>query len=404
MDAFISHSSHDKAAALKLAAALEQTGLDVWIDHDDLPLGALLRPQLQQAIANCNSLLLLWSAAAAESRWVASELLSALHLERRIIPCPLDHTPLPRCLRQLVHSGANVTDPAAVERLARAVRAGASDTPLDGTPLGGTPLGGTPLGDTPLGGTPLGGLAPVWRAQEANLRQAAEQIARAQRAGLDRLLRRQLEAARAHHAAAAGLLRQAQARWPSDLTLIKLGAYQQKNAYMVNHWEALQAGQPPDDPLLRAAEAGFFKVLFIDPLDPEALDGLASVLMLEHEIEAAIFFDCRAVLLAALQGWRYQEAKVNLRQLWRQRPPHNRLEVTVYQSLQEAGAEAQASADEGDDLLRQGALRAALERYEQALVLDPGLVRAHVYRGAALQQPGLTAGQLGAWRYPGRPR
>ena len=99
MDAFISHASKDTPMAVQIEEALEDDGLQVWLDHSEIRLGALLRRELQTAIKNSHILILLWSKAAAKSRWVAAEVLTAFHLDRFIVACVYDNTPLPYFFR-----------------------------------------------------------------------------------------------------------------------------------------------------------------------------------------------------------------------------------------------------------------------------------------------------------------
>ncbi|MCB1815716.1 MAG: tetratricopeptide repeat protein [Candidatus Competibacteraceae bacterium] len=316
---------------------------------------------MQSAIENCRAVVLMWSAAAAETRWVASELLSAIHLARRVIPYCMDDTPLPHCLGKLAYITASTDVSVAVSRLLTAIQATDIGTPL----------------------------VPLMRAAAPELREALEQVTRGQQLELELLQKRKLAESKAVHEKVATVVCKAEEVWPHDPEIIKRAAYHRKNEYMLEHWNALQAGQAPqNDPLLRAAETGFFKVLFIDPMDCDGLDGLASVLMLEQDIEAAIFFDSQTVLRAALQGIDYSAAKQNLQTLWRYRSPQGELEVIIRQSLYSRRAESDQHAETADRKLHEGDPQAALKSYEHALILDPGHVHAHVYRGAALQQLG----------------
>jgi hypothetical protein len=103
MDAFISHASEHKPVALKLLAVLEAEGLSGWVDQENLRAGSLLRSGLHRALEDRRVLILLWSRTAAASRWVAAELLTALHLRHSTVPCILDDTPLPSYLRKVRH-------------------------------------------------------------------------------------------------------------------------------------------------------------------------------------------------------------------------------------------------------------------------------------------------------------
>jgi hypothetical protein len=95
MDTFISHSSKDTVLAARTEELLEEDGLKVWLDHSEIRLRALLRPELQTAIKNSCVLVLLWSQAAAKSRWVAAEVVTAFHLNRFILTCVRGNVELP---------------------------------------------------------------------------------------------------------------------------------------------------------------------------------------------------------------------------------------------------------------------------------------------------------------------
>jgi len=51
VDAFISHSSRNRAAAGRLEKMLEAEGLEVWLDDSEIHLGVLLVPGLIRAQA-----------------------------------------------------------------------------------------------------------------------------------------------------------------------------------------------------------------------------------------------------------------------------------------------------------------------------------------------------------------
>jgi len=46
---------------------------------------------------------------------------------------------------------------------------------------------------------------------------------------------------------------------------------------MVQHWDEIQAGRPPRDPVLIEAERRFFDAALVNPNDPSAINGLANV-------------------------------------------------------------------------------------------------------------------------------
>jgi hypothetical protein len=287
MDAFLSHSSRNAAVATRVHGGLTGAGLTVWFDDHDIEVGALLRAGLQAAIEQARVLVLLWSRAAADSRWINSEWIMAVRLDRYVVPCTLDDTPLPQCLQPTVALPIGRLRPATVDTLVRAVRQ--------------APRGRNRLGD-------------VMRSESAALRDTIDTLARAQQAVTDQLGRREL----ARAAGIQQLLDVAMARatetYRFDPRIGSLHGYHLKNAYMVKHWDAIQAGRAPADPLLAQAERRFFETLWLDPTDPDALNGLGSILILERELDAAAFFVRAAIDAAKARGIDpYEAAESDLR-------------------------------------------------------------------------------------------
>ena len=287
MDAFISHSSKNRSLAAKVEAGLAAAGFDVWLDDTDITLGALLRSELQASIDRCRVLVLLWSKAAAASRWINAEWLTAYHLDKFIVPCTLDDTALPQCLRPTVALPIARLSATALAKLVRAVR----DAPASRNPLG-----------------------PLMRSESRELNEAITMVANAQAALTHQLGARKLAEAAEVQALLDDVMARALAMWPLDPMIVNLDGYHLKNAYMVKHWDAIQAGRAPADALLERAERRFFETLSIDPTDPSALNGLGSVLILERELDAAEFFVTTAIAAAEAKGMAsYPPAEEDLR-------------------------------------------------------------------------------------------
>jgi hypothetical protein len=81
---------------------------------------------------------------------------------------------------------------------------------------------------------------------------------------------------------------------------------------MFKYWGAIQAGRAPKDPLLVRSERYFFEALCVDPEDPSALNGLGSILMFERELDAAEFFQSRAIAIVKRSGGNYAAAEHDL--------------------------------------------------------------------------------------------
>ena len=295
MDAFISHASQDIALAETIEEALERDGHSAWLDRSEIRLGALLRDELVTAIRGCCVVVLLWSKSAARSRWVASEILTAYHLGRFIVPCSVDTKPLPQFLQHDVHLDLRNNAADKLKILCRAVR----EAPRSANSV-----------------------PPPMSHQNRELQEVTRALAHGQRKEMDCLLDENLKVTREVHGAVDGLMREAEKRWPFDSMILNLAGYHRKNAYMLKHWDAIQAGRAPQDQLLLRAERRFFEALFVNPTDPSGLDGLGSVLMLEHELDAAEFFFTHAIAAARHQGGEYAEAQQNLALIrsYKQRP------------------------------------------------------------------------------------
>jgi hypothetical protein len=285
MNVFISHSSKDTAQAEQIERTLEKDGHDVWLDHSDIRLGVLLREELHSVIRKSRAIVLVWSKAAATSRWVAAEILVAFHLKRFIIPCVVDNTSLPQFLDNTVYLNFPANEKNALRNLRREI---------------------------PTVPKTANTFSKVISSQSADLQQAIQLIAHGQDVELERLGQRDLKGARETHTVVNTAMKKAEKAWRLDLMILNLAGYHRKNAYMLKHWDAIQAGRPPKDSLLRRAERLFFAALFVNPTDYAALNGLGSILILERELQAAGFFIRRAIASAKKKKIIYTEAEHDL--------------------------------------------------------------------------------------------
>lgn len=98
---FISYSSVDRQIVSAAARLLRAAGATVFQDITDLQFGDNWDQALQRAIAQCERVMVFWSAAAAQSAGVEREWRCALDAGKRIVPMSLDKTPLPPPLAAL---------------------------------------------------------------------------------------------------------------------------------------------------------------------------------------------------------------------------------------------------------------------------------------------------------------
>jgi hypothetical protein len=76
---FISHAGADWSAVANVVSRLQEYGLHIRLDRHELELGDSFLRFMEEALASCDYCLLLWSAAAAQSKWVRVEWEAAFH-------------------------------------------------------------------------------------------------------------------------------------------------------------------------------------------------------------------------------------------------------------------------------------------------------------------------------------
>lgn len=91
---FIAYSRKDESAVDKLERSLQAHGLATLRDRHILESGDDWQKRLELAIRKADAFIVVWSGAAATSRHVAAEISTAVGLDKRVVPCMLDDTPL----------------------------------------------------------------------------------------------------------------------------------------------------------------------------------------------------------------------------------------------------------------------------------------------------------------------
>jgi hypothetical protein len=130
--AFISHSSQDKAIAQKLASTLRDYEIDVWIDHEQIGLGASIPSKISEGLSKCDAILLLISSHYLQSRWCRAEYepLLAKEIESGrvfVIAVRLDNSELPVLLhaKRYADFRSGITD-TGIRELVESIGSGAS--------------------------------------------------------------------------------------------------------------------------------------------------------------------------------------------------------------------------------------------------------------------------------------
>ena len=283
-DAFFSHASEDSRVAARLVKFLETNSLTAWIDRSNVRFGSLLRNELHDAIRDSRTLVLVWSKAASKSRWVMAEILVAFHLNRFIIPCVLDETPLPQFLGNTAYVDRRREKSSLGAGICRSIR----EAPAHANDI-----------------------APLIASRPPAVQSLANGVAAAQY-GVLATITTDLKKAATANIAVDKRLRSLKKLAPLDVMVMNLSGYQCKNNYMIKHWQKIQAGQAPKDPLLIRAERYFFDTLSVNPRDESAINGIGSILFYERELQAAAFFQRRAIELAKQRGGNYEAAQHDL--------------------------------------------------------------------------------------------
>jgi hypothetical protein len=94
MKVFISHSWKNKTEAQKIADEIKAAGADLWLDANNLLPGQLIQETIDEVLGKIDVVILVWTHEASESGGVAAEVFTCSRLNKIIIPCLLDETPL----------------------------------------------------------------------------------------------------------------------------------------------------------------------------------------------------------------------------------------------------------------------------------------------------------------------
>src|SRR5690625_4092038 len=116
---FLSHSWEDKFFAHKLADALREHGVDVWIDDAEIGIGESLVEKVSHAIGEADFVAVILSRHSCQSGWVQKELYVAMTEEIagrhiKVLPILIEPCEIPVFLRDKLY--ADFTDPNAFDR------------------------------------------------------------------------------------------------------------------------------------------------------------------------------------------------------------------------------------------------------------------------------------------------
>jgi hypothetical protein len=264
---------------------LQAARITAWLDRNSIRFGALLGDELLEAIKDSRVAVLLWSKAAARSRWVATEILTAYHTKRFIVPVALDKARVPMFLQNNIRIDLHRSGEGVFKDLVRAVK------------------------EAPSGANPV---PPFMGTESSALQQFVSGVNQLQMAEIACLQSGDLKKANQLHTKVQKVLRSGEKAWRHQASVLSLAGYHFKNGYMLKHDAELNAGRLPPDPLLHKAQKKFFETLFVNPDDPSSLNGQANVMFFDRELKAAEFFHLCAIDAAKALGSGYPAAESDL--------------------------------------------------------------------------------------------
>lgn len=123
---FVSYSHEDANRIRPIVQALNDLGISVWIDQDQLGVGESIPGKIDEGLQNSRAFLLFASQAYFASRWTALEWQAALALgiaadDRKFLVVRLDQTPLPAILGHLVHVAGGDQPASVAQRITSAM-------------------------------------------------------------------------------------------------------------------------------------------------------------------------------------------------------------------------------------------------------------------------------------------
>jgi len=97
---FLSHSSHDKPTAQRIAVDLQVAGIDVWFDEWEIKVGHSITQKIQSGISGSDYVVVLLTEHSVQSGWVEKEWQSRIGIEARdggvhVLPVLVDNCEIP---------------------------------------------------------------------------------------------------------------------------------------------------------------------------------------------------------------------------------------------------------------------------------------------------------------------
>jgi hypothetical protein len=114
---FFSYSRADQDFALKLANDLRKNGVDLWFDQLDIPTGALWDLEIEKALKECETLIVIVSTSSVKSKNVLDEISFAIEEDKKIIPIKITSCEIPFRIRRLQYIDFNTKDKLGLDKI-----------------------------------------------------------------------------------------------------------------------------------------------------------------------------------------------------------------------------------------------------------------------------------------------
>lgn len=98
MSSFVSYSRLDRDLVIPLVAILRLGDPTAFRDEDSVRPGSQWQEAIDHALVDSSQLVVMWTLAASESKYVEAECAAAIRMRKDIVPLLLDDTPLPEVL------------------------------------------------------------------------------------------------------------------------------------------------------------------------------------------------------------------------------------------------------------------------------------------------------------------
>lgn len=127
---FISYARVDLPFVTRMAAEMRASGVDLWLDTLDIPLGASWDDAVERALKECSRFLVVLTPESVGSQNVRDEIAEAIERGVHIIPALLRPCEIPFRIKRLQRFDLSLSPEVEIKRLVEALGSGGQAKPL----------------------------------------------------------------------------------------------------------------------------------------------------------------------------------------------------------------------------------------------------------------------------------